>query len=126
MVHGGSLNGSGTLVDRGNSSSAVAKSSGVGDLRLTDLFAALRTKRRVLAERDSTMRTASGNFGLRHRRLRDSTLNARAFEFLYSMHRVEKVFALRVDAHAELLTGASQPLFQLGGAFTRARRVADD
>ena len=42
------------------------------------------------------------------------------------MHRIEKVFALRVDAHAELLTCTPQALFQLCCAFTRARRVADN
>ncbi len=38
----------------------------------------------------------------------------------YSVHRVEEIFALRVDAHAEFLTFASQPLLQIRGALTRA------
>ncbi len=42
------------------------------------------------------------------------------------MHRVEKVFALRVNAHTQALALASQTLLQLGGAFTCARAVGDD
>ena len=42
------------------------------------------------------------------------------------MHGVEKVFALGVDAHAQLVALAPQTLLQLGSALTRARRVGDD
>jgi hypothetical protein len=59
---------------------------------------ALRTISCLLAERDSAGRTASGNFGLRHsQRVRP----------LHSMHRVEKVFTLGVDAHAQLFPFAA-------------------
>ena len=46
----------------------------VCDLVGAYLFSTLRTKHRAFTERDSTMSTASGNFGLRHRRLQDFTL----------------------------------------------------
>ena len=37
------------------------------------------------------------------------------------MHRVEKVFALRVNAHPKLFAFLTQPLFQLIRALARAR-----
>src|SRR5205085_10250211 len=42
------------------------------------------------------------------------------------MHGGEKVFALRVDAHAQLLAFATQSLLQIGSALACASRVGDD
>ena len=42
------------------------------------------------------------------------------------MHRVKEIFALRVNANAELLAFQPQSIFQLGGAFARARSVGND
>ena len=77
----------------------------VTGLGLSDFLAALWTEHRALAQRDSTSGTAASDFGsdfgLRHRRLA---------RFLHSMHRVEKVFALSVDAHAQVFSFTSQPI----------------
>ena len=42
------------------------------------------------------------------------------------MHRVEEIFALRVNADAEQFAFAPQTFFQFGGAFAGARGVGDD
>ena len=88
----------------------------IGQVGVADFLAALRTEQRALAERHPTVGTAAGDFWLRHRWLA---------RFLHSMHRVEKVFALSVDTHAQMFSFASQPILQLRGAFTRARGVGN-
>src|SRR5690349_21099370 len=55
--------------DSGAGRFAVGK---LGNFVVAERLPALRTKHRGLAERDSTVMTASGDFWLRHRRLRDS------------------------------------------------------
>jgi hypothetical protein len=42
-----------------------------------------------------------------------------------AVHGVEEIFALRVDAHAELFPLAAQPLLQFRGTFARARSIGD-
>src|SRR5690242_15577081 len=44
---------------------------------------------------------------------------------LNSMHRVEEVFSLSVDAHAEVLTFESEPIFQGLRTLPCTRRVGD-
>src|SRR6185295_37678 len=42
------------------------------------------------------------------------------------VHGVEQIFSLRVDAHSELFTLATQTLLQFGGALARPRGIRND
>src|SRR5436305_8245325 len=46
--------------------------------------------------------------------------------FSYSVHRVEEVFALRVDADAEPIAFVAKTLVQGGSGFSGARHIGDD